>query len=178
MGHEEEEKQTTPPPWGWAPAQKENAHGVGEIVYDGRCDTNHQTGDRRHEQKEACHKARGGAAPDGPPARNHRDGLEPSREPVRADIAAALRKGPQHPVRDMAAGVQARGGHPHRQAEEPLDVPRVRHREGGEHGRLPRPDAPSPRQKAETTESGASGDMSSSISTVSTRTKSSGQSRG
>ena len=34
VGFNEEEKQTTPPPWGWSPAQKKNAHGVKEIVYD------------------------------------------------------------------------------------------------------------------------------------------------
>ncbi len=56
MGIEEEEKHATPPPWGWPPAAKENAHGVEEIVYDGNCNTNHQTKDRRHEQKEACQK--------------------------------------------------------------------------------------------------------------------------
>ena len=51
MGIEEEERQATPPPWGWPPARKENAHGVEEIVYDGSCNTNHQTKDRRHEQQ-------------------------------------------------------------------------------------------------------------------------------
>ena len=36
MGIEEGERQSTPPPWGGgAPAQKGNAHGVEEIVYDG-----------------------------------------------------------------------------------------------------------------------------------------------
>ena len=35
MGIEEGERQSTPPPWGWPPAQKGNAHGVEEIVYDG-----------------------------------------------------------------------------------------------------------------------------------------------
>jgi len=143
MGIEEEERQATPPPWGWPPAQEENAHGVGEIVYDGSCNTNHQTKDRRHEQKEVYHKARGGAAPDGPPARNPRDRLEPVREPVRPDIAAPLRESPRHPVRDMAARVQARGGLAHRQAGEPLDIPRVRRGQGkglhkrgqGQHGR-------------------------------------------
>ena len=56
MGFNEEEKHATPPPWGWPPAQKGNAHGVEEIMYDGNCNTNHQTKDRRHEQKEACQK--------------------------------------------------------------------------------------------------------------------------
>ena len=35
MGIEEGERQSTPPPWGWPPAQKGNAHGVEGIVYDG-----------------------------------------------------------------------------------------------------------------------------------------------
>ena len=51
MGINEEEKHATPPPWdsrrqpaerfgekpkaGWQPAQKKNAHGIGEIPYDG-----------------------------------------------------------------------------------------------------------------------------------------------
>lgn len=48
---------------GGAPAQKGNAHGVEEIVYDGSCNTNHHTKDRRHEQKEAYHKTRSGATP-------------------------------------------------------------------------------------------------------------------
>ena len=56
MGIEEEERQSTPPPWGWPPAAKENAHGVEEIVYDGSCNTNHHTKDRRHEQKKVYHK--------------------------------------------------------------------------------------------------------------------------
>jgi len=30
MGINKEEKETTPPPWGWSPAQKKNAHGVKE----------------------------------------------------------------------------------------------------------------------------------------------------
>ncbi len=72
-------------------------------------------------------KAGRGGTPRRPPARNPRDRLEPVREPVRPDIAAALRESPQHPVRDMAARVQARGGLAHRQAGEPLDLPRVRH---------------------------------------------------
>lgn len=75
-------------------------------------------------------KAGRGGTPRRPPARNPRDHLEPVREPVRPDIAAALRESPQHPVRDMAARVQARGGLAHRQAGEPLDLPRVRHGQG------------------------------------------------
>lgn len=36
MGIEEGERQSIPPPWGgWPSAQKGNAHGVEEIVYDG-----------------------------------------------------------------------------------------------------------------------------------------------
>lgn len=89
-------------------------------------------------------KAGRGGTPRRPPARNPRDRLEPVREPVRPDIATALRENPQHPVRDMAARVQARGGLAHRQAGEPLDLPRVRHGQGkglhkrgqGLHGRL------------------------------------------
>ena len=95
MGIEEEERQSTPPPWGWPPAQKENAHGVEEIVYDGSCNTNHQTKDRRHEQEKACHKTRRRATPHGQAARNPRVRLEPVREPVRPDIAAAFRESPR-----------------------------------------------------------------------------------
>ena len=46
------------------------------------------------------------------------------------DIAAALRKGPQHPVRHLAAEVQARRGRADHQARQPLDIPRVRHGQG------------------------------------------------
>ena len=49
LGIKEEEKHTTPPPWGWPPAAKENAHGVEEIVYDRSYHTTHHTKDRRHE---------------------------------------------------------------------------------------------------------------------------------
>ena len=60
MGFNGEEKQATPPPWGWPPAAKEKAHGVGEIVYDRSCRTTDHTEDRRHEQEKVYHKTRGG----------------------------------------------------------------------------------------------------------------------
>ncbi len=47
MGINKEEKETTPPPWGWSPAQKKNAHGVKEIVYDRSFHATHHTKDRR-----------------------------------------------------------------------------------------------------------------------------------
>ena len=130
MGFNKEERQATPPPWGWPPAAKEKAHGVEEIVYDRSYHTTHHTKDRRHEQEKVYHTPRRRATPNGQAARNSRDGLEPIRQQVRADIAAALRESPQHPVRDMAEGVQAWGGLPHHQAGKPLDIPGVRHRQG------------------------------------------------
>ena len=63
MGFNKEERQATPPPWGWPPAAKEKAHGVEEIVYDRSFHTTHHTKDRRHEQEKLYHKARNGADP-------------------------------------------------------------------------------------------------------------------
>ena len=120
MGLNEEEKQATPPPWGWPPTAKEKAHGVEEIVYDRSFHTTHHTKDRRHEQEKLYHKARSGATPDGPAARDAGHGMEPIRQQVRADIAAALRESPQHPVRNLAEGVQARRGLPDHPARQPL----------------------------------------------------------
>ena len=108
MGFNEEERQSAPPPWGWPPAAKEKAHGVGEIVYHGAVKTTRHTKDRRHEQKKAYHKTRSRATPHGQAARDAGHGMERICEPVRADIAAALRKGPQHPVgqvRQSIAGI-------------------------------------------------------------------------
>ena len=65
MGIKEEEKGTTPPPWGWPPAQKKNAHGVGKIVYHGAAKPTRNTKDRRHEQEEVYHKTGRRATPDG-----------------------------------------------------------------------------------------------------------------
>ena len=70
MGIIEEEKRTTPPPRGWSPAQKKNAHSVKEIVYDRSFHTTHHTKDRRHEQEKVYHKTRSGTTPDGQAARN------------------------------------------------------------------------------------------------------------
>jgi hypothetical protein len=130
MGFDEEGRQATPPPWGWPPAAEEKAHGVGEIVYHGAAKPTRHTKDRRHEQEKVYHKTRSRATPHGQAAGDAGHGMERIREPVRADIAAALRKGPQHPVRHVAAGTQARGGVADRQARQPLDVPGVRHRQG------------------------------------------------
>ena len=130
MGYNKEEKQATPPPWGWPPGQNENAHGVEEIVYDRSYHTTHHTKDRCHEQEIVYHKARSGATPHGQAARDAGRGMEPICQQVRTDIAAALRESPQHPVRDMAAGTQARSGVADHQARQPLDLPGVRHRQG------------------------------------------------
>ena len=130
MGFNEEERQSTPPPWGWPPAAEEKAHGVGEIVYHGAAKPTRHTKDRRHEQEKVYHKTRSRATPHGQAARDAGHGMERIREPLRADIAAALREGPQHPVLHVAAGAQARGGVADRQARQPLDVPGVRHRQG------------------------------------------------
>ena len=130
MGFDKGEKRTKPPPWGWPPRRKEKAHDVGEIVYHGAVKPTRHTKDRRHEQEKACHKTRSGSAPHGQAARDAGHGMEPVRQQVRSDIAAALRKGPQHPIRHLAAGVQARGGVADRQARQPLDLPGVRHRQG------------------------------------------------
>ena len=56
MGFNEEERQSTPPPWGWPPAAEEKAHGVGEIVYHGAAKPTMHTKDRRHEQEKVYHK--------------------------------------------------------------------------------------------------------------------------
>ena len=130
MGFNEEGRQATPPPWGWPPAAKEKAHSVGKIVYDRSLHTTHNTKDRRHEQEKVYHKTRSRATPHGQTAGDARHGMERIREPVRADIATALRKGPQYPVRHVAARAQARGGVADHQARQPLDVPGVRHRQG------------------------------------------------
>ena len=143
MGFHKEEEHATPPPWGWPPQGKENAHGVEEIVYHKATKQNMHTKGRRHEQEKVYHKTRRRSTPHGPPARDPRGRLERICEPVRADIAAALRESPQHPVRNLAEGVQARRGLPDHPARQPLDIPGVRHREGagvdqrgqGQHGR-------------------------------------------
>ena len=108
MGFNEEERQSTPPPWGWPSAAEEKAHGVGEIVYHGAAKPTMHTKDRRHEQEKVYHKTRSRATPHGQAARDAGHGMERIREPLRADIAAALREGPQHPVLHVAAGAQAR----------------------------------------------------------------------
>lgn len=103
MGFNEEERQSTPPPWGWPPAAEEKAHGVGEIVYHGAAKPTRHTKDRCHEQEKVYHKTRSRATPHGQAARDAGHGMERIREPLRADIAAALRESPQHPVLHVAA---------------------------------------------------------------------------
>ena len=125
MGFNEEERQSTPPPWGWPPAAEEKAHGVGEIVYHGAAKPTRHTKDRRHEQEKVYHKTRSRATPHGQAARDAGHGMERIREPLRADIAAALREGPQHPVLHVAAGAQARGGVADRQARQPAHEART-----------------------------------------------------
>ena len=120
MGIKEEENRTPPPPWGWPPAQKKNAHGVGEIVYHKAAKQNMHTKGRHHEQKKVYHKTGRRATPHGQAARNPGDGLERVRQPLHKDLAAALREGPQHPIRHLAAGVQARSRLPDPQARQPL----------------------------------------------------------
>lgn len=130
MGFKEEKKQTTPPPWGWPAPQKKNAHSIEEIVYHGTAKTTKHTKDRRYEQEKVYHKTRSGATPDRQAAHDTGYSMEWICKPMRANITAALCKGPQHPVRYMAARIEARSSIANHQARQPLDIPRIRHRQG------------------------------------------------
>ena len=103
MGIIEEEKQTTPPPRGWSPAQKKNAHGVEKIVYDRSFHTTHHTKGRHREQEKVYHKTRSGATLDGQAARNAWHGMERIREQLDHNIDAQVRPDPLDPVLNMAA---------------------------------------------------------------------------
>ena len=143
MGIDEDEKQTAPPPWGWPPRQKENAHGAEEIVYHKATKQNMHTKIRRHEQEKVCHKAGRRATPHGQAARNPGERLEPVRKQAGADLHAGVRAPARGSLLHVAAGVQARRGLPHHAARQPMDVSGVRHRQGpgvdqrgqGQHGR-------------------------------------------
>ena len=143
MGIIEEEKQTTPPPRGWSPAQKKNAHGVEKIVYDRSFLTTHHTKGRHREQEKVYHKTRSGATPDGQTARNAWHGMERLREQLDHNIDAQVRPDPLDPVLNVAARTEARSDRAYPAAREQMDISGIRHRHGkglhkrgqGQHGR-------------------------------------------
>ena len=107
MGFYEEEKQTAPPPRWWPAAQKKNAHGVKEIVYDRSFHATHHTKDRHREQEEVYHKKGRGATPDGQAARDAWHRMERLREQLDHNIDAHVRTNPLDPMLYMATRAQA-----------------------------------------------------------------------
>ena len=104
MGIDEEESRATPPTCGWPSRRDEKAHGIGEIVYHESAKTSMHTEVRCHEQEKVYHKARRGAAPHGPAARDPRQGQEPVRQQAGTGPTPRTRRGLSRTATASCAG--------------------------------------------------------------------------